>query len=208
MKFNLKGLYIITDSKLILRESFIKTVELALKGGAKIVQLREKERTEAEIIELGKQLLEVTKKYNVPLIINDSPELTKEIGADGVHLGEHDPEIENARELLGDDSIIGVSCYSDLNRGINAEKLGADYVAFGTPYSTPTKPGRIPTPFETLIEAKKKIKTIPIFAIGGIYPENVKDVLATGVDGIAAITSIFKSSDPEENARKLACLFD
>lgn len=207
MKFNLKGLYVITDSKLIPKGSFIEIVELALKGGANIVQLREKKSSETEIIDLGKKLIKVTKKYNVPLIINDSPELVKTIGADGVHLGENDLDIEYARKLLGENSIIGVSCYGDIKRGVEAEKNGANYLAFGTPYSTPTKPGRKPTPFETLIEAKKIIKTIPIFAIGGIYPENAKDVLETGVDGIAAITSIFRSDDPEKAARKLAAFF-
>ncbi|MGH7885441.1 MAG: thiamine phosphate synthase [Thermodesulfobacteriota bacterium] len=207
MKKNLKGLYVITDSKLIPRGNFIETVEFALKGGANIVQLREKDGFHDEVVELGKRLLEVTKKYNVPLIINDSPELAKAIGADGVHLGENDSDITFARKVIGEDSIIGVSCYGDIERGLEAEKDGADYLAFGTPYSTPTKPGRKPTSFETLIEAKKLITTIPIFAIGGIYPENAKDVLATGVDGIAAITSVFGSDDVEESARKLAVFF-
>lgn len=207
MKNNLKGLYVITDNKLIHRESFVETVEAAIKGGANIVQLREKKSSVSEIVELGKELLKVTKKYNIPLIINDSPVITKKIGADGVHLGENDPDIKYAREILGEDAIIGVSCYSKIERGILAEKMGADYVAFGTPYSTPTKPGRIPTPFETLIEAKREIKNIPIFAIGGIYPENVKEVLDTGVDGVAAITSIFGSLDIEKAASKLAEFF-
>lgn len=207
MKNNLKGLYVITDSKLIPRENFVETVELALKGGANILQLREKKSSTSEIVELGKKLLELTRKYDVPLIINDSPVVAKKIGADGVHLGENDPDIKYAREMLGEDAIIGVSCYSKIERGLLAQKLGADYVAFGTPYSTPTKPGRVPTPFETLIEAKRKIKNIPIFAIGGIYPENVEEVLATGVDGVAAITSIFGSLDIEKAARKLADFF-
>lgn len=208
MRNNLKGLYVITDSILIPKDKFFEIVELAIKGGASVLQLRDKESSANEIVETGKRLLKITKKYGIPLIINDLPELAKRIGADGVHLGENDPDISYSKGILGENSIVGVSCYGDIERGLHAEKSGADYLAFGTPYSTPTKPGRKPTPFETLVEAKKRIKTVPIFSIGGIYPENAKDVLATGVDGIAAITSIFKSGDPEENARKLASFFD
>lgn len=208
MKYELKGLYVITDSKLIPEDSFFETVELAVKGGANILQLRDKGSSDDEIFEKGKGLLKITQKYGIPLIINDSPELARRIGADGVHLGEGDPVIEHARQILGRSSIIGVSCYGDIGRGVEAVKKGASYLAFGTPYSTPTKPGRKPTPFETLEEAKKKINTVPIFSIGGIYPHNAGEVLATGVDGIAAITSVFKEGNVEENARNLALYFD
>ena len=110
MKNNLRGLYVITDKKLIGRDQFVVTVEKSIKGGASIIQLREKDTPEKEIIDLGRQILQVTKKYNVPLIINDSPELTREIGADGVHLGGDDCSITKARELPGNNAIIGVTC--------------------------------------------------------------------------------------------------
>ncbi|MBI2487339.1 MAG: thiamine phosphate synthase [Deltaproteobacteria bacterium] len=207
MKYLLSGLYVITDKKLIPRDRFIKTVEKTLIGGAKIVQLREKDTPEEEIIKLGKDLHEITRKYGVPLIINDSPVLAKEIGADGVHLGEDDPPISEARKLLGSEAIIGVSCYGMIERGLQAEKEGADYVAFGTPFFTPTKPERKPTPFEVLREAKRKITRIPIFAIGGINAENARSVLETAVDGIAVITSVFSSSDSEKASQDLARLF-
>lgn len=200
------GLYVITDKKLIERERFEETVEKALKGGASIVQLREKDASPNEIISLGGKLLVITRRYGVPLIINDSPELAAEIGADGVHLGEDDPQISRAREILGRGSIIGVSCYGKIERGLNAINEGADYVAFGTPYFTPTKPGRTPTPFEVLREAAASIRSVPIFAIGGISAGNAADVLETGVDGIAVITSVFGSPDPEKAARELATI--
>jgi thiamine-phosphate pyrophosphorylase len=205
MREILNGLYVITDKRLIKRDSFVDTVEMAIKGGARIVQLREKETPDDEIINLGKAILNVTKKYSVPLIINDSPDLTKKIGADGIHLGGHDTSVEKARSILGSNSIIGVSCYNQIERGLNAVKSGADYVAFGTPYNTPTKPDREPTSIDILNQAVKSIN-IPIFAIGGITKDNAKPILETGVDGIAVITSVFGSSDPETAARELANL--
>lgn len=208
MSFILKGLYVITDKKLIDRLTFEKTVEKTLKGGAKIVQFREKNTPENELLEIGKNLLEITKKYNVPLIINDSPEIAKEVDADGVHLGENDPDILHARRILGENKIIGVSCYGEIKRGLGAVKKGADYLVFGTPYYTPTKPDRKPTPFETIIKARSLFRNIPIFAIGGINASNAKEVIKTGVDGIAVITSVFSSRDPEESSRELASFFN
>jgi thiamine-phosphate pyrophosphorylase len=208
VNYPLKGLYAITDKKLIPRKSFVEMVEKAIRGGAKIIQLREKDTPEEEIIRLGHGLLEVTRRYGVPLIINDSPKLAREIGADGVHLGREDPAIFEARGLLGSKAIVGVSCYGDIERGLRAEREGADYVVFGTPFFTPTKPDRKPTPFEVLREAKRKITKVPVFAIGGITKENTKLVLETGVDGIAVITSVFGSPDPEKAARDLARLLE
>ena len=206
MKRTLKGLYVITDKKLIPRDRFVETVESAVRGGASVVQLREKDTPGDDVVGLGKALLKVTGKYGVPLIINDSVELAKAIGADGVHLGEDDPMVSHARAVLGGDKIIGVSCYGRLERGLDAERDGADYVAFGTPFFTPTKPERAPTSFDVLREAVSRIKSIPIFAIGGITPENADSVLETGVDGIAVITAVFGSGDPEKTSRKLSTI--
>jgi thiamine-phosphate pyrophosphorylase len=206
MKRMLRGLYVITDKKLISRDSFVATVEKAVRGGASVVQLREKDTPGDEVVSLGKALLKVTRKYGVPLIINDSVELAKVIGADGVHLGEDDPMVSRAREALGGEKIIGVSCYGKLERGIIAERDGADYVAFGTPFFTPTKPERTPTSFDVLREAVSRIKSIPVFAIGGITPGNADSVLETGVDGIAVITAVFGSGDPGKAARELASI--
>ena len=208
MDFDLRGLYVITDEKLIPRVRFLETVEKALAGGANIVQLRDKTSAPSEIVALGRELLGVTKRYGVPLIINDSPDLMMEIKADGVHLGEDDPNMIPARKKLGNGAIIGASCYGSVPRGINAERMGADYVVFGTPWSTPTKPGRIPTPFETLVEAKTAVAGIPIFAIGGIFAHNAAEVLATGVDGVAVITSVFGSDDPERASREIRFALD
>ena len=206
MKFTLSGLYIITDKKLIDRAKFVKTVEEAVMGGASILQLREKGTGRAKIIELGSELLKITKKHNIPLILNDYPELVREIGADGVHLGENDPDIKSVRQLLGTEKIIGVSCYNSIKRAEYAVENGADYIVFGTPYDTPTKPGREPTPLEVIREGVKKFTDTPIFAIGGIDENTAPEILGTGVDGIAAITAIFGSDDPGRVARNLSSL--
>ncbi len=206
MKTKLSGLYVITDKKLIDRDNFVQTVEKAIKGGARIVQLREKDTHQNEVINLGKELLVMTKKYGVPLIINDSPELAGEIGADGVHLGGEDTSIEHARSILGTQAIIGVSCYNQIDRGLKSVESGADYVVFGTPYYTPTKPDREPTSIEILEEAVRLITEIPVFAIGGITADNASSILQTGVDGIAVITSVFGSADPERAAQELASI--
>jgi len=207
MGFHLHGLYVITDKNLIERENFFSTVESAIKGGAKIVQLREKNTKMNEIISLGKNLLKITNKYNVPLIINDFPEVACEIAADGVHLGKDDPDIKTARKILGNDKIIGASCYNRIEHGTNALRDGADYIVFGTPYQTPTKPGRKSTPIETLYEARRKFRNIPIFAIGGINKSNARTIINTGVDGIAVITSVFGSEDTEMSTRELSAFF-
>ena len=206
MKRMLKGLYVITDKKLIPRDRLAATVEEAIRGGASVVQLREKDTPEDEVIGIGKTLLGLTKKYGVPLIINDSTELAREIGADGVHLGEDDPMVAHARDVLGRDKIIGVSCYGKIERGINAERDGADYVAFGTPFFTPTKPERTPTSFDVLKEAASRIKSIPIFAIGGITPENAQAGPRKRGGGIAALTPAFVAGDPRKAARGRASL--
>jgi len=205
--YEIKGLYIITDKRLITRDVFAETVEKAIKGGANIVQLREKDTPKNELISLGRKLLNVTKRLGVPLIINDRAEIAKEIEAEGVHLGQYDMSVQEAREILGDGAIVGVSCYNSIKRGIKALKDGADYLAFGTPFFTPTKPDREPTHLDVLREATRVFSNIPVFAIGGITIENAPLVLETGVDGITVITSVFGSEDPELVSREFSSLF-
>jgi len=207
MGYEIKGLYVITDKRFIARDKFLETVEKAIRGGANIVQLREKDTPKRELIGLGKGLLDVTKKHGVPLIINDLASVAKEIGAQGVHLGQYDTSVREAREILGNGAIIGVSCYNSIERGFKAVKDGADYLAFGTPFFTPTKPDRGPTDYDVLKEATRVFGKIPVFAIGGISIENAPSVLETGVDGIAVITSVFASEDPEIASHEFSSFF-
>src|SRR3989442_3432384 len=135
----LRGLYAITDTHLIPRERFVETVEAAVRGGATMIQLREKETPREEMVRLGKAVLEVTRRYGALLIINDHPSVAKEIGADGAHVGREDPPVAEARALLGPQAIIGASCYGDVARAVAAEQAGGGFVAFWTPLPPPTQ---------------------------------------------------------------------
>jgi thiamine-phosphate pyrophosphorylase len=202
----LQGLYLITDTKLIPRERFVETVEAAVRGGATMVQLREKETPREEVIRLGQALLAVTKRYDALLIINDHPSVAKAVGADGVHVGREDPPVSEARALLGPDAIIGASCYGDVTRAASAERDGADYVAFGTPFPSPTKTKRTDISLGIFREAKQQV-SVPVFAIGGITIDNARQVIDAGADGLAVVSGVFAAADVEAAARALAQLF-
>lgn len=202
----LRGLYVITDTKLIPRDRFVQTVEAAVRGGATMVQLREKETPQDEVIRLGRELLAVTKRYGALLIINDHPSVAKAVGADGAHVGREDPPVSEARALLGPEAIIGASCYGDVTRALAAEQEGADYVAFGTPFPSPTKTKRTDISLGIFRAAKQRVK-VPVFAIGGITIDNVDEVIDAGADGIAVVSGVFAAADVEAAARALAQRF-
>ena len=202
----LRGLYAITDTKLIPRQRFIETVEAAVRGGATMVQLREKETPREEIIQLGREVLAVTRRHGALLIINDHPSVAQEIGADGAHVGRDDPSVAEARALLGPQAIIGASCYGDVARAVTAEQDGADYVAFGTPFPSPTKTKRTDLSLAIFRQVKHHVK-VPVFAIGGITIDNVQQVIDAGADGIAVVSGVFGAADVEAAARALAQRF-
>ena len=202
----LRGLYVITDTKLIPRDRFVETVEAAVRGGATMVQLREKEAPQEEAIRLGRALLAVTRRYGALLIINDHPLVAKAVGADGAHVGREDPPVSAARAVLGPEAIIGASCYGAVARAVAAEQEGADYVAFGTPFPSPTKPKRTDISLGIFREVKQRVN-MPVFAIGGITIDNARQVIAAGADGIAVVSGVFAAADVEAAARALAQLF-
>jgi thiamine-phosphate pyrophosphorylase len=202
----LRGLYVITDAQLIPRPRFVETVEAAVRGGASMVQLREKDAPQDEVIRLGRELLAVTRRHGALLIINDHPAVAKAVGADGAHVGREDPSVEETRALLGPTAIIGASCYGDVSRAVAAEQAGADYVAFGTPFPSPTKAKRTDISLEIFQEVKRHVK-VPVFAIGGITIDNVRQVIDAGADGIAVVSGVFAAPDVEAAARALAYLF-
>ena len=202
----LRGLYVITDTHLIPRARFVETVEAAVRGGATMVQLREKETPPEEVIRLGRDILTVTRRYGALLIVNDHPTIAREIGADGVHVGRDDPPLAEARAIVGAEAIIGASCYGQVDRAVAAEQAGADYVAFGTPFPSPTKAKRTDISLGIFHEAKQRVR-VPVFAIGGITLANARQVIDAGADGIAIVSGVFAAPDVEAAARTLAQLF-
>jgi thiamine-phosphate pyrophosphorylase len=203
----LRGLYAITDEKLIPESAFVATVEQALRGGAAIIQYRDKSGNEAKRLEQASALRSLCNVYNSCLIINDDIRLAKTVDANGVHLGKDDASIEQARLLLGDDAIIGVSCYNQLQRAIEAQSSGADYVAFGAMFTSPTKPNARSAGCELISEAKSLLD-IPLCAIGGIEKSNVQRVIDCGADMTALISGLFSEADICLTAEHISRLFD
>ena len=203
----LRGLYAITDEKLISASTFADTVELALKGGAAIVQYRDKSWDNDKRLQQAKRLRALCSRYGATLIINDDIALAQTVNADGVHLGEDDAPIEQARSTLGDEAIIGVSCYNDLERAIDAEAAGADYVAFGAMFSSSTKPNARSASYELIRRAKSQLD-IPVCAIGGIDGHTAAGVIVSGADMVAMINGLFAADDIEKTAEHVSGLFE
>lgn len=203
MNPRLRGLYFVTPER---AEGRLERVQAALRGGARIVQYRDKSgEATARRREAG-EILEQCRRANALCLINDDIELCAAIDADGVHVGEDDAAIQAARTRLGPDRIIGASCYNDLQRARDAAAAGADYVAFGAIYPSPTKPRARRADLDLLRTARRELG-IPICAIGGITPENAAPVVAAGADMIAVIQGITEAPNPEAAARRLQALF-
>ncbi|MDP3839443.1 MAG: thiamine phosphate synthase [Methylococcales bacterium] len=204
MKFPARGLYAITqtDNKAI--ATLLREVEQVLSGGAVVVQYRDKNPQNARL--LASELVKLCHQYHAPLIINDDVELALQVAADGVHLGKEDGAVAHARQRLGNDAIIGVSCYNSVDRAIAAQRDGADYVAFGRFFTSSSKPLAAPADINTLHEAKR-VLTVPIVAIGGILPDNGGQLLNAGADLLAVIGGVF-TAQPEQSARAYQVLFE
>ncbi|KAB2879336.1 thiamine phosphate synthase [bacterium] len=206
MKPNL-SLYLIADTEISTCLPFLQTIERALMGGVTIVQLRSKNNTFHEFMEIARAVRVITSKYQVPFIINDNIQVACEIDADGVHLGQGDLPIEQARKILGHKKIIGISTHNP-EEAYSAEIKGADYVGAGTVFPTVSKDditGIIG------VEGVRKIvlcAKLPVVAIGGIDVSNAAAVMETGVTGVAVISSIMKSDTPRETAECLRAIID
>ncbi|WP_040671147.1 thiamine phosphate synthase [Nitritalea halalkaliphila] len=185
-----KGIYVITDEFLTPKSSIYTQVEEALEAGATIVQLRDKESSDADLLPLAEQLQELCRRHKATFIINDRVELAQKMGADGVHIGFHDLSIREARTLLGPDKIIGISCYGDLDRAEKGIEAGADYVAFGAFFPSPTKPKAAVVDKALIAEAKKRFQ-VPVCVIGGITTENISELAPYGADLYATVSAVF-----------------
>ena len=170
--------------------------------GIKIVQYRNKTLGDNVNIEIATELLEISKKYNGSLIINNDPYIAKTIGAKGVHLGQKDISLKKARQILGPNSLIGISCQNNLKLALKAQAEGANYVAIGSLFETKTKKGTIKTSIPELCNIVESI-LIPVVAIGGINSLNIKKVARTNVDMFAISSGLFKSKDCNKTAKSL-----
>jgi len=186
----LKGLYVITDENLISEEKFEHSIEAALLGGASIIQYRDKSTNQKKRHFQAETLRRLCEQHQAICIINDDIQLAKAVGAHGVHLGKNDESISAARTVLGDETIIGISCYNDIALAKNAENNLADYVAFGAIFSSPTKQNAKVAGVEILLTAKQQL-TLPICAIGGITQDNIEQVIHQGADMVAVISTVF-----------------
>ncbi|OGT17709.1 MAG: thiamine-phosphate diphosphorylase, partial [Gallionellales bacterium RIFOXYD12_FULL_53_10] len=176
-----------------------------LSGGARVLQYRNKLSSPVVRFEQASALRQLTQEFGVPLIINDDAQLAQQVDADGVHLGGEDGSIAAARQVLGFDKIIGVSCYNRLSLAQQDEGLGADYVAFGAFFASTVKPRARVAELPLLQEARRVIK-LPVVAIGGITLENGASVLEAGADALAVISALFSAPDITLAARQFANL--
>lgn len=195
MSHLLKGLYVITDEHLTPDETVHSYVEDALKAGASIVQYRNKTKSDEEVEQICRTLQSLCSGYHVPFIIDDRPYLAAKIGADGLHIGKNDMSIQEARKIFPE-GIIGVSCYGSIKKAKEAQEEGADYVAFGSFFASPTKPHSGVISMNVLHKAKEAIE-IPVCAIGGISQTNIHQIAATQTDMISVVSAAFKGNTQE-----------
>ena len=203
--FIIKGLYAITPDSADLN-TLIQKTQWAIEGGVFMVQYRSKILNRDVKMQQCAAILRLCREYEIPCIVNDDVDMCRILEADGVHLGEKDDNIAEVRHILGEDAIIGSSCYDQLNRAKSAQKEGASYVAFGAMFPTSTKPNAPRATLALLKEAKREIQ-IPIVAIGGITVNNAHDVIKTGIDAIAVITSLYEAKTIKETAETFAKMF-
>lgn len=197
------GLYAVTDTPPHGRLEDV--VEAVLRGGASIVQYRDKGSDRVRRSAEARALRTLCREYDAVFLINDDVDLARSVGADGVHLGQGDAAIEEAREKLGPDAFIGASCYADPDRAVRAQRAGADYLAFGAVYASATKPHAARAPL-SLFETERH-HGVPLVAIGGIDASGAADLASAGADAIAVVRALFAARDPEHAAREIVQQF-
>lgn len=199
-------LYFITDSNGFSETEFLNRLEAALKGGATLVQLREKNRTTREYVDIAEKAHRLTEKYNVPLLIDDRVDVALAVGAEGVHLGQTDMPICVARRLMGENAIIGATTKT-VEQALEAQEQGADYLGVGAIYPTTTKVVTVLTPIETLKDICDSVN-IPVNAIGGLNKDNINIFNGIGISGICVVSAVMKAPDPQKAAIELRNAFD
>lgn len=188
--FPTHGLYVIFERSLIPDEISERVFHICLEEGAAVIQYRDKRPPECYDLALLQRLAAQARQWSVPFLLNDHPHVAAIVGADGVHLGEQDLPLVEARRLLPPQSWIGLSCYDDLGRAVAATNDGADYVAFGSFYPSKTKPGTRRAPLGVLVQARRVLDR-PLVAIGGIDTDNAPPLLAAGASLLAVAGALF-----------------
>ncbi len=201
MKIFDTSLYFITDSTGFTEEEFLRRTEAALQGGITILQIREKEKTTREYLDLAQKVHILTKTYNVPLIIDDRLDIAIAIDAEGVHLGQSDMPIDLARRILGPDRIIGATAKT-VPQALEAHAQGADYLGVGAIYPTTTKVKTVLTSTDTLRHICNAVP-IPVNAIGGLNRDNIDVLAGIPIAGICVVSAIMKAKDPQKTALEL-----
>ena len=200
MKFD-SSMYFITDSTNYSEEEFLYRVEQALMGGITLLQLREKDKSTREYMDLAEKVHTLTKKYNVPLIIDDRVDVALAIDAEGVHVGQSDMPVSIARELMGNDKIVGATTKT-VEQAVEAYAQGADYLGVGAIYPTTTKVKTVLTSTETLGNICSAVP-IPVNAIGGLNKDNIDVLKGIPIAGICVVSAIMKAEDPKQAAIEL-----
>ena len=199
-------LYLVTDSTGKSDEEFLKALEEAIEGGVTFVQIREKNKTTAEYINLVSKALEITRKHNVPLIVDDRVDVVLATGADGVHVGREDMPVETARKILGKDKIVGATTKT-VEQALAAYNAGADYLGVGAIYPTTTKVKTVLTSTDTLNDICNAVP-IPANAIGGLNKDNLGVLKGIPIAGICVVSAIMKSESPRDAAQGLIKAID
>ncbi len=181
-------------------------VEQALQGGARTVQYRHKKASAALRLEQAKALNQLVRQYQGIFLVNDDPALAQDCGAHGVHLGQSDNSLQQARALLGDKAIIGISCHDSMTLALEAQQEGADYVALGRFYPSQTKPDAPQASLQQLQMIRQKVD-LPLVAIGGILPQHLKALIGYGADAVAVVQGLFAAQNVSQRAQQYSEFF-
>ena len=195
-------LYGILDLGYVASEEAVVTGRLLLEAGVDVLQLRAKKSTPAEVEVLAREVVPLAREAGVPFVINDFAEVAREVGADGVHVGQDDLGVDAARAIVGADKIVGKSTHS-LEQAIAAQAEGADYIGFGPLFATPTKPGRPAIGTGDIAAAHEQVTAIPIFCIGGVKSDNVSMLVQSGARRVVIVSGILQAEDPAAYIRQV-----